>query len=63
MSCGPLRVTSVPSTRITPDLGVSMPLATLRTVDLPAPFGPTRHTIVDGGTFTVSPRSTSAARP
>ncbi len=63
MSCGPWRVTSTPATRIVPARGVSMPLATLSTVDLPAPFGPTRQTISAGRTRTVSPRSTRAARP
>ena len=60
---GLLRVTSAPATRIVPERGVSMPLATLSTVDLPAPLGPTRHTTVAGGTLTVRPRRTSAARP
>src|ERR671911_2003507 len=49
--------------RIWPDRGARRPLATLRTVDLPAPLGPTRQTTVPAGTFTVRPRRTSAARP
>ena len=63
MSCGPRPVTSTPSTTIVPDRGASRPLATLSTVDLPAPLGPTRQTTVPAGTFTVRPRRTSAARP
>src|SRR5258705_1257676 len=46
-----------------PARGATRPLATLSTVDLPAPLGPTRQTTVVAGTFTVSPRRTSAARP
>ncbi len=63
ISCGPWPVTSRPPTRMRPERGLSSPLATLSTVDLPAPFGPTRHTTVDAGTLMVSPRSTIAARP
>src|SRR5690606_30275060 len=63
ISCGPWPVTSRPPTRMRPERGLSSPLATLSTVDLPAPFGPTRHTTVAAGTRIVRPRSTIAARP
>src|SRR5690606_38399858 len=63
ISCGPWPVTSRPPTRTRPERGLSSPLATLSTVDLPAPFGPTRHTTVAAGTRIVRPRSTIAARP
>jgi hypothetical protein len=56
-------VTSVPPTRMRPERGLSSPLATLSTVDLPAPLGPTRQTTEPAGTATLKPRSTGAARP
>ena len=43
--CGRAPVTSLPSTKIRPWLGSCMPVATLNSVVLPAPFGPMRPMI------------------
>ncbi len=43
--CGRAPVTSLPSTTIRPALGSCMPVATLNSVVLPAPFGPMRPMI------------------
>ena len=50
----------LPSTLMLPEVGVRMPQASLSSVDLPAPFGPTRPTTWPGGMFKV--QSASARR-
>jgi len=55
ISRGARPVMSRPSSRTAPRLGRRMPATTLRSVDLPAPFGPMMPTI--------SPRSTERSTP
>jgi hypothetical protein len=53
---GDLRVMSVPSYAIAPVSGRRIPDSTLKSVVLPAPFGPTRPQISPGPTDTVTSR-------
>ena len=48
-----------PANSISPSRGASSPLTARRTVDLPAPFGPTMHAIEPAATSRSSARRTS----
>ncbi len=53
--CGRARVTSSPSSRTVPAVGLRRPESTPNNVLFPAPLGPTRPTMVCGGTVNSTP--------
>ena len=61
IACGGLPVTSSPSKRMRPAVGLYRPVSMLKNVVLPAPFGPIRLTIARSGM--VKSRSFTARRP